>query len=63
MEVRPVSVLAPVTESVPSVEMFVLIVVEALAAMVTKSTPARTDAIIIGNRVSLIKENALFIIM
>jgi len=55
-------VVRPVTSRVPPVETFVLIVVEALTAIVTKRTPASTETIIIGNRASLIKENELFII-
>ena len=62
MEVRPVSVLAPVTASVPPVEMFVLIVVAAPAVPTTNRTPATTAMVILNNALSLIKANVLFII-
>jgi len=62
MEVRPVSVLAPVTESVPPVDTFVLIVVEAPTVPTTKKTPATTAMVILNNALFLIKENELFII-
>src|SRR3989338_1797710 len=61
IEVRPVSVEAPVTLSVPSVETFVLIVVAACTPPTTKRTPATTAIVIAIQLLFLINERVFSI--
>ncbi|MDO8576375.1 MAG: hypothetical protein Q7R90_03600 [bacterium] len=62
MVVAPVIAAVDDAKTLPPVVILVEIVVDALTAIVTKRTPARTATIIIGNRASLINESELFII-